>query len=183
MSSPISGSSFVFDNVYIQSVATTAGIVEYQGPLGHYFDKHYPDHYHHNVSYEQAEIEMLKDALLICLKNGKVKKEEIDFYFGGDLNNQLTACYYYANHLHRPFIGLYSACSTIGLALANASIMIENHNIHKAIACTVSHNATAERQFRYPLEYGIQRKETMTFTATGSVAVYLSNKPSSIRCK
>lgn len=181
MSSPISGSSFVFDNVYIQSVATTAGIVEYQGPLGHYFDKHYPDHYHHNVSYEQAEIEMLKDALLICLKNGKVKKEEIDFYFGGDLNNQLTACYYYANHLHRPFIGLYSACSTIGLALANASIMIENHNIHKAIACTVSHNATAERQFRYPLEYGIQRKETMTFTATGSVAVYLSNKPSSIR--
>ena len=38
MSSPISGSSFVFDNVYIQSVATTAGIVEYQVPLGHYFD-------------------------------------------------------------------------------------------------------------------------------------------------
>ena len=76
---------------------------------------------------EQAEIEMLKDAILICLKKGKVKKEEIDLYFGGDLNNQITACYYYANHLHRPFIGLYSACSTIGLALANASIMIENH--------------------------------------------------------
>ena len=51
--------------------------------------------------------------------------------------------------------------------------MIENHNIHSAMACTVSHNATAERQFRYPLEYGIQRKETMTFTATGSVAVFL----------
>ena len=115
------------------------------------------------------------------LKKGKVKKEEIDLYFGGDLNNQITACYYYANHLHRPFIGLYSACSTIGLALANASIMIENHNIHSAMACTVSHNATAERQFRYPLEYGIQRKETMTFTATGSVAVFLSNKPSQIR--
>ena len=149
MSSPISGSSFVFQDVYIQSVGTTAGIVEHQGPLGHYFDKHYPNHYHHHASYEQAEIEMLKDAILICLKKGKVKKEEIDLYFGGDLNNQITACYYYANHLHRPFIGLYSACSTIGLALANASIMIENHNIHSAMACTVSHNATAERQFRY----------------------------------
>ena len=79
MSSPISGSSFVFDNVYIQSVATTAGIVEYQGPLGHYFDKHYPDHYHHQKSYEQAEIEMLKDAILLCLKKGKVKKEGISF--------------------------------------------------------------------------------------------------------
>ena len=31
MSSPISGSRFVFDNVYIQSVEKTAGIVEYQG--------------------------------------------------------------------------------------------------------------------------------------------------------
>ena len=41
MSSPISGSSFVFQDVYIQSVGTTAGIVEHQGPLGHYFDKHY----------------------------------------------------------------------------------------------------------------------------------------------
>ena len=53
MSSPISGSSFVFQDVYIQSVGTTAGIVEHQGPLGHYFDKHYPDHYHHQKSYEQ----------------------------------------------------------------------------------------------------------------------------------
>ena len=62
MSSPISGSSFVFQDVYIQSVGTTAGIVEHQGPLGHYFDKHYPNHYHHHASYEQAEIEK-KDLL------------------------------------------------------------------------------------------------------------------------
>ena len=75
MSSPISGSSFVFQDVYIQSVGTTAGIVEHQGPLGHYFDKHYPNHYHHHASYEQAKIEMLKDAILICLKKGKVKKQ------------------------------------------------------------------------------------------------------------
>ena len=39
---------------------------------------------------------MLKDAILLCLKKGKVKKEDIDLYFGGDLNNQITACYYYA---------------------------------------------------------------------------------------
>ena len=174
MSSPISGSSFVFQDVYIQSVGTTAGIVEHQGPLGHYFDKHYPNHYHHHASYEQAEIEMLKDAILICLKKGKVKKEEIDLYFGGDLNNQITACYYYANHLHRPFIGLYSACSTIGLALANASIMIENHNIHSAMACTVSHNATAERQFRFPLELGNQKPMTAQWTVTGAGSVLIA---------
>ena len=38
MSSAIFGNSFVFDNVYFLSVGTTAGIVEHQGPLGHYFD-------------------------------------------------------------------------------------------------------------------------------------------------
>lgn len=74
MSSPISGSSFVFQDVYIQSVGTTAGIVEHQGPLGHYFDKHYPNHYHHHASYEQAEIEMLKACYPYLFKKRKSKK-------------------------------------------------------------------------------------------------------------
>ena len=74
MSSAIFGNSFVFENVYIQSVGTTAGIVEHQGPLGHYFDKHYPDHYHHQKSYEQAEIEMLKDVYFALFKKRKSQK-------------------------------------------------------------------------------------------------------------
>ena len=49
---------------------------------------------------------MLKNAILLCLKKGKVKKEDIDLYFGGDLNNQITACYYYASHLYKPFMRL-----------------------------------------------------------------------------
>ncbi len=50
MSSAIFGNSFVFENVYIQSVGTTAGIVEHQGPLGLILIRHYPDHYHHQKS-------------------------------------------------------------------------------------------------------------------------------------
>lgn len=181
MSFHFSGNSVSLNNVYIESVGTTAGLLEYQGPLGTYFDKYYLDHYHGNSSYEQAEIEMLSDAIFACLNKAKLKKDDIDFYFGGDLNNQLTACYYHACHLNKPFIGLYSACATMGLALANASILLENQNINKAIACTVSHNATAERQFRYPIEYGIQRKNTSTFTATGGCAVCLSSQKNKVR--
>lgn len=181
MSSHFLSNSFVFDHVYIESVGTTAGLLEYQGPLGHYFDKYYLDHYHGNDSYELAEIEMLNDAIFSCLSKAKLKKEDVDLYFGGDLNNQLAASYYEAVYLNKPFIGLYSACATIGLAIGQASLMIENQNIDRVIACTVSHNATAERQFRYPLEYGIQRKNTSTFTATGGCAVSLTAEKSPIK--
>lgn len=183
MSCHYSGHSMIFDHVYIESIGTCAGKLEHLGPLGSFFDKYYPDHYHGNMNYEQAEIEMLSDAIRVCLRKGKLKKEDIDLYFGGDLNNQLAASYYLAPYLNKPFIGLYSACATMGLALFNAALMVENHYINRAIACTVSHNATAERQFRYPLEYGIQRRNTTTFTATGSCAVCLNTKQAKIKVK
>lgn len=183
MSSHFSGHSMIFDHVFIESIGTCAGPLEHLGPLGCYFDKFYPDHYHGNSSFEQAEIEMLNDAISVCLRKGKLKKEDIDLYFGGDLNNQLAASYYLAPALNKPFIGLYSACATMGLALFNAAIMIESRYLERTVACTVSHNATAERQFRYPLEYGIQRRNTTTFTATGSCAVCLNGQQSKIRVK
>lgn len=49
------------------------------------------------------------------------------------------------------------------------------------VSFTSSHAATAERQFRYPNEYGIQKKETTTFTVTGAGAAVLSRTPSNIR--
>ena len=43
MSSVLSGSSMILNNVYIKSIGTTCGIDEFNGPLGNYFDRHYPD--------------------------------------------------------------------------------------------------------------------------------------------
>ncbi|MFR2768911.1 MAG: hypothetical protein ACLTAI_11720 [Thomasclavelia sp.] len=42
MSSVLSGSSMILNNVYIKSIGTTCGIDEFNGPLGDYFDRHYP---------------------------------------------------------------------------------------------------------------------------------------------
>lgn len=181
MSSNISGSSFLLQNVYVQAVGTTAGVEETRGPLGSYFDKHYADHHIKQDSYEMAEIKMLKDAIKISHEKGKVLADHIDMYIGGDLNNQITASNYTAKTFNRPFLGMYGACSTMALTVNTASLMIDSGQINTANVFVVSHNATAERQFRYPVEYGIQKPETTTFTATGAVSVLLGNSKSKVR--
>ena len=181
MSSVLSGSSMGLNNVYIRSIGSTCGIDEFNGPLGDYFDRHYPDFHCGYPSYEQAEIAMLEEAINFALKKGKLKKEDINLYMGGDLNNQLTATNYMAKKIKRPLMAMYGACATMGLIIDNAAMLIENHCIHNANCFVCSHNATAERQFRYPLEYGVQRKETMTTTATGAVSVILDNNPSNVK--
>lgn len=181
MSSSISGSSFVFKNVYVQSVGTVAGKDESEGPLSSFFDKHHKGHHLHEDSFELAEIKMLKEAIEISHEKGKFLSEKIDLYLGGDLNNQITASNYTAKSLPRPFLGMYGACATLGLTINTASTMIDSKQVNNANIFVVSHNATAERQFRYPTEYGIQRPETTTFTATGAVSVVLGSKPSRVR--
>ena len=45
------------------------------------------------------------------------------------------------------------------------------------IALTSSHFASAEKEFRYPLEYGNQRPLSASWTVTGSAAFVLSPHP------
>ena len=61
-----------------------------------------------------------------------------------------------------------------GLLLASA--FVDGGYANTACAMTSSHYCTAERQFRYPLEYGGQRAPTSQWTVTGAGAVILSNK-------
>lgn len=52
--------------------------------------------------------------------------------------------------------------------IAVASALIDGGFANRAIAATSSHNATAERQFRNPTEYGGQKPDTATSTVTGA---------------
>ena len=74
-----------------------------------------------------------------------------------------------------PFIGLYGACSTMALSLGIASIFVDSGAAQRAIAVTSSHFCSAERQYRFPLNYGSQRTPTAQWTVTGSGAVVLGN--------
>ncbi len=45
---------------------------------------------------------------------------------------------------------------------------------HTVLAATSSHHCSAERQFRYPTEYGFQRPEQAQWTVTGAAAAVVS---------
>lgn len=181
MSSHFLGNSLLLKNVYIASTGTTCGPMEYQGPLGTYFDKSFDDYHCGQDSFEKAERKMLKDALDICLKRGQLKPKDIDLYMGGDLLNQITTVHYLARELPSPFVGVYGACSGFCLSMALASLFIEAGYMKQIVAMISSHNATAERQYRYPIEYGVQKKSTTTFTATGAVATLLTHQKTDVR--
>ena len=61
-------------------------------------------------------------------------------------------------------------------SLAVTSLIVNSGSAKFAMAVTGSHNATAEKQFRYPTEYGSQKPPTAQFTVTGAGAAVLSNE-------
>lgn len=181
MSSHFLGNSIKLENVYIASSGTVCGPLEFLGPLGPHFDKSFDDYHCGEKSFEKAERKMLRDALDICLKREKMKPKDIDVYIGGDLLNQITTVHYLARELPQPFIGIYGACSSFCLSVAMASLMIEGGFIDYGVSLVSSHNLTAERQYRYPVEYGVQKKSTTTFTATGAISTLLTNQKKQVR--
>lgn len=170
-----------FNNVYVQSRATASGPMEKDGPLGNLFDKTYDDNYCTESTFEKAERMLVYDACDGALRKGDISLSDIDIMVGGDLINQLTSSHYFARDISVPFIGMYGACSNSSLVIGQAAIWIEQKLANQALAFTSSHAATAERQFRYPNEYGIQKKSTTTLTVTGAGAIVLGNKKTNIK--
>lgn len=143
--------------VYVESVGTVVGPLEGEGPLQFDFDKHYDKLSCGEDSWELAERRMLLDAIDICLRKRNRSKDEIDFLLAGDLLNQIVTSNYTARELAIPFLGMFSACATSMESLALGALIIDGGYGQSAIAATSSHNGTAERQFRYPTEFGTQR--------------------------
>lgn len=170
----------VFNDVYVKSSATAVGPMEKKGPLGKYFDVCYDDNYCGEDTFEKAERHLIKDACDFALRKANLKVNDIDLFIGGDLINQLTSSHYFAKDVDVSFIGMYGACSNSSLTIAQGSLWVDTH-FQNVMCFTSSHNATAERQFRYPNEYGIQKKVTTTYTVTGAGAVVLSKDKSNIR--
>ncbi|MBP3766056.1 MAG: stage V sporulation protein AD [Bacilli bacterium] len=173
--------TFKYDNVFINSSSTTAGKYEANGPFGSLFDKTYNDFYIGCNNWESAEEKMNMDSLQILFKKINKKTTDIDLFISGSLLNQIIPSNYIASKLKIPYLGIYSACATSVEGLIIASNFIESKQIKNSIVTTSSHNNAAEKQFRYPVEYGGVKPKTTTFTTTGSASIYLSNVKSSIK--
>jgi len=174
--------TYKYNNVYIKDVYTICGMYEKDGPLGKYFDRKYDDDlYYGEKSWEQAEIKLLKDNIKFLLKKTKLKEEDINLVISGDLENQIAASDYTMREYNIPYLGIFSACATSSEGLIIGSTFIDSKKIDNCIVATVSHNMSAEKQFRNPTEYGTPKPKTSTFTSTGSATVLLTNKKSDIK--
>ena len=132
-------------------------------------------------SLETAEMAFMQESIDIVLEKVNKKKEDVELFVAGDLQNQITSSCYSAKYLDSPFLGIYSACATNVEGLIIASNMIESNSVKNSLVSVSSHNMVAEKQFRNPTEYGAPKPNTATFTATGGASAYLSNEKSSIR--
>lgn len=173
--------TFHFQHVYVNGRGTAGGKLEKEGPIGSLFDQTFDDSYCGESTFEKAERALLTSAADHALRRAKLGIDDIDILVGGDLINQLTSSHYFARQLQVPFIGMYAACATSSLVIGEAAMLVEQGMAKKALAFTSSHTNTAERQFRFPNEYGIQKKPTTTLTVTGAGAAVLSNEKSAIK--
>lgn len=161
----------------VLATGTVAGVVEGEGPLGSDFDMRIADDYFGETSWEKAEQKLFESAAKIALDKAHWSAADLDLIVGGDLNAQLSSFYFGLRAYSAPLIGTYGACSTITESLAVAAMAIDSDNVNQALVGTSSHNSTAERQFRYPTEYGVQKPPTAQRTVTGSGVVLLTRKP------
>ena len=160
------------------SSAAVGSVKEKEGPLGNYFDITDSDAKFGTKTFESGESEMQRIAVNTALKKAKMHHKELEIILAGDLLNQCTSSTFGLIEFDTPFIGLFGACSTMAESLALGSILIESGHFCKIGAVTSSHFCSAERQFRFPLEYGGQRAPTSQWTVTGSGAVILSESDS-----
>jgi len=154
--------------------ASAVGAMEGKGPLRNYFDLCSSDSKFGMDSWEKAEAEMVREATEVALKKSKLSEAEIDIAFAGDLVNQCASSTFGLKGKNIPHVGLYGACSTFALSLAMGALALQTDAINTALCCASSHFATAERQYRFPLEYGCQRTPTAQTTVTGAGSVILS---------
>ena len=182
MAKKIGRYAFTFEKeIYIGGYGNIAGKKEGQGPLGNLFDRIEPDLYCGKQTMEQAEQFLQQTALENALQRASVERESLDIFCAGDLLNQCISSAFGFRESDVPYIGLYGACSTMALSTLIAALNIEAGLAEKAAACTSSHFGTAERQYRFPLEYGGQRPPAAQHTATASGAVVLTTQKSPIR--
>ena len=168
-----------FDNipVYVQATATVAGQLESEGPLGQYFDVRFDHDRVDGDTWEHSEQRFFSQAAELAMEKANVAIDEVSHLIGGDLNAQLMGFYLGLRAFPLPALGVYSACASICEGLALAALMVNTGHALNVLVGTSSHTSTAERQFRYPTEYGAQKPATAQRTVSGSgVALIGSNR-------
>lgn len=156
------------NNPKLVSAFSVVGPKEGEGPLSKYFDRILVDDLNGEESFEKAETSLQKLSIEGVLNRNKLKEEDVDYLISGDLLNQLASSHFAARDFKIPYLGVYSACSTMTESLSIGAMLYDGGFGDNVICTTSSHFSSVERQYRFPLEYGGQRKEISQWTVTGS---------------
>lgn len=170
------GATIYFKNKpKIIATGTIAGPKESRSIISKYIDTLLTDDTFGESTYEKAECKMLTYSINKAIENSKMKKDELDLLISGDLLNQIISASFTARDFDTPFLGIYGACSTMAEGLLVGSSLIDSGYFKKIAVATGSHFATAERQYRYPLELGCTRPPQAQWTVTGAGCAMLSD--------
>ncbi|MGN0343273.1 MAG: stage V sporulation protein AD [Roseburia sp.] len=165
---------------FILSSASVVGKKEGEGPLGELFDMVGEDDKFGCESWEQAESTLQKEAVALALGKAHLKPEDMRYIFAGDLLGQTIASSFGLLDYQIPMFGVYGACSTAGETMSLGAMAVAAGYANQVVTVTSSHFASAEKQFRFPLEYGNQRPMSATWTVTGSGAYVISKQKSPV---
>lgn len=157
----------------ILASAAVGGPFEANGALADDFDILHEDLWLGQDSYEKAEKTLLEHACERAIQKSKIKKEDINFFFSGDLMNQIISSSFAARTLGIPYFGIFGACSSSMEGLSLAAQLIDSKAAKYVLTSASSHNAASEKQFRYPTDYGVQKPPTAQWTVTGAGAAVL----------
>ena len=160
----------------IVGYASVVGQKEGEGPLKDCFDLISEDSYFGEQTWEKAESHMLRQCFELACAKAQLPPSALDAVFSGDLLNQCISSAFAMKDSKLPYLGLYGACSTMAESLGLAALLIDGGYAGTAAAVTGSHFCSAERQYRFPLEYGGQRPPTAQWTVTGAGAVLLGKE-------
>lgn len=138
----------------ILGYAAVVGKKEGEGPLGRYFDYIFEDTTLGEKTWEKAESAFQREAFTRALDKAGLSPSQIHYLFAGDLLNQNIASTFGMRESNVPLLGQFGACSTMAQTLGMAAVFVDSGAADLCSAVTSSHFCTAERQFRFPLEYG-----------------------------
>jgi len=153
--------------------AAVGGKTESEGPLAGKLAEIFQHAEMDEKCWEMAETRLQQAAMRHALRAAGCEPDAIDLHLGGDLLNQCSASNFTMRDAGRPYAGLYSACATFAQALAVGALMMAGGGLEKVSVCASSHFCAAEKQFRFPLEYGGQYPPTTQRTVTAAGAVIL----------
>ena len=169
--------SWIFQNKpVIISSAAVGGPFEAEGAVSEDFDILHEDIWVGQDSFEKAEKVILEQACQKAIDKANMKKEDIQFMLSGDLMNQIISSSFAARTLGIPFLGIFGACSSSMQGLALAAQLVDSGAANYIVASASSHNASVEKQFRYPTEYGAQKPPTAQWTVTGAGAAVVAKE-------